>query len=166
MAAPFAHLAIEVGCPFCAATVLDVVWFQWGFCRSYELREELVYHVGDAIRWKRRQDGALFSWVYFSADGRPAGANMGDPTIVDLIVTHPWPEVREVASGSDLGRCPSCRQPIGGTAVEIRAGLIRRAWMYAPHEFDSSVSIYLLAPDGSRFPLPEWTDHPMPSVPG
>ncbi|HEX5503678.1 MAG TPA: hypothetical protein VFW96_13730, partial [Thermomicrobiales bacterium] len=64
-------------------------------------------------------------------------------------------------------RCDHCGQPLEGTAIEIREGIIRRAWIYRPGEFDNRVDLYLLPPDGgerSLRPMPEWNDHPMGSA--
>jgi len=48
-----------------------------------------------------------------------------------------------------------------GAAVEIRDGVIARAWIYQPGELDNATDLYIVQADGTLKPMPEWNDHPL-----
>ena len=157
-----AHLVIDLCCPDCRAVVTDLCWFQWGYCASYSIVPEYLYRIGDAIRWAAADDGSIPAWTYFDIDNH--AGNLGDPAVLDLVVQDAtelyWREE------SRRRRCPGCQQPIEGAAIEIRGGVIRRAWIYRRGELDHLVDLHELAPDGRLVPRPEWNDHPMEMVAG
>jgi hypothetical protein len=156
----YAYVETTLRCPFCNTPVSDVVTFQWGFSPGQLLQEKYLYHIGDPIYWRRCADGSIRPWIYFETGEK--GANIGDPSIMNLIVcdavqfywTHP----------SQRRRCHVCQHVLEGAALEIRDGVIARAWIYEPGEFDNEVDIYLIEHDGTLKPMPEWNDHPMDSV--
>ena len=92
----------------------------------------------------------------------PDGANIGEPAITNLITR----DVKQFYWRDPMERlrCPSCNQPLEGAAIEIRAGVIQRAWIYLPGEFDNTVDIFVVQADGTLKPMPEWNDHPMTTV--
>jgi hypothetical protein len=60
--------------------------------------------------------------------------------------------------------CAACGETLEGAAVEIRDGVIRRAWIYLPGEFDNTAIDYLMLPDGTLQAMPEWTIYPVATV--
>jgi hypothetical protein len=155
----YAYLATELRCPKCSTLVTDVVWFQWGFSPGHRLREEYLYHVGEPIKWRHCKDGSILSWAYFMDEQPTGGANIGDTAITNVIV-------RDVAQfwwedPAKRRRCEHCGGPIEGAAIEIRDGVIQRAWVYRSGELDNQVEYFILQPDGGVKPMPEWNDHPM-----
>jgi hypothetical protein len=158
----YAHLEIELHCPDCTTLITDIVWFQWAFCPGHTLHKDLVYHVGDAVRWKQCSHGGLFSWASFRDDERNAGTNIGDPTIRNLICSDVYQFYWD--SLEQRRRCPTCRAILEGAMVEIRDGTIRGARIYRPGEFAQRVDVYLIGQDGQYFPKPEWYDHQVASV--
>ncbi len=182
----YCYLESDLKCPFCQIVVSDLLWFQWGFSPGKLVHQDYLYHLGDSIRWKACQDGTIPVWTYFESNGKEQGANLGDPTFGDLIVRDvlqfywnaDFPSVyydRENPpttfdpgvnywSSRDPAKprlCESCQQPLEGAAVEIRDGVIKRAWIYKPGEFDNAVYDYLIQADGTLKPMPDWHDHPM-----
>lgn len=100
-----AHLAEELRCPDCHAAVVDLAWFQWGYCANYSVVDEYVYRVGDAIRWATADDGSTPAWTYFEIDNH--GGNLGDPSVTDLVVK----EVAELYWVEEpVARAVSCRR--------------------------------------------------------
>lgn len=146
----YARLETDVRCPRCDAPIHDEIWFQWGYCPGYGSRPEGMYRLGDAIRWRARADGTVPAWTSFEA----GGSNIGDPAVRDLVV-------RDRAQEWLSQPCPSCQASLAGPAIEIRDGVILRAWLSQPGEFSTDADIYLLEEDGKRRPMPEWDDHPM-----
>lgn len=121
-----------------------------------------MYTVGDPIRWRYYEDGGLFSWAYFrDGEARDGGANIGDPTVRDLVVLDTDQFYR--AGPERRWPCGGCGRPVEGIAVEIRDNYIRRAWVYQPGEFDQEADAYLVR-EGGMVPMPEWAEHPMASV--
>jgi hypothetical protein len=54
---------------------------------------------------------------------------------------------------------------LGGAAIEIRGGVIRRAWVYLPGELeDDDATIYLLDSEGEMVSMWDWEHHPMARV--
>lgn len=114
-----------------------------------------IYTIGDDIQWKTCKDGSICPWVYFNQDD---GANIGDPSIQNLIV-------RDSAQYWLEGYiCKKCQQRISGGAIEIRRGVIKKAWLYMPHELDNSADIYIIDTTGNIKSMPEWDDHKMTTV--
>jgi hypothetical protein len=157
-----AHLQEELRCPDCHAAVIDLAWFQWGYCANHGVVDEYLYRIGDAIRWATADDGSTPAWTYFEIDNH--GGNLGDPAVTDLVVK----EVAELywTHEPDRRRCPGCGQPLEGAAIEIRGGVIRRAWIYRAGELARGAEIHVFAPDGRLVPRPAWNDHPMVTVAG
>jgi hypothetical protein len=185
--AAYSHLQVAIYCPSCQALITDLIWFMWGYCEQYEPHPELIYHLGDQIRWHACKDGTIPAWVYF--DGR--GGNKGDPVVRNLIVraggeffwdaTHadryihydlqqlpiPYEPGKAYWSGQDPTKpkpCPSCHEPLEGVAIEIRNNIIVRASVYLPGAMDNTVDIYVINPDGTSTPMPAWNEHPMPTI--
>ncbi|MGH9266955.1 MAG: hypothetical protein ACRD0D_02135, partial [Acidimicrobiales bacterium] len=82
----------------------------------------------------------------------PPEANVGDPAVGDLLV-------RGNQEGGST--CDKCGRAIGGTAVEIRGGVITRAWAYPPGELPDEALVHLVGPGGELVPMPDWDHHPM-----
>jgi hypothetical protein len=143
----FAHVSAEISCPRCGEGLKDLLAVQWGYCRGYRVREEASYVVGDSVRWRACQDGSIPSWSFFG-DGE---GNAGDPAWENLIVRDYW--LDETVH--------SCGEEIGGAAIEIRLGVIARAWAYPRGELDNSSFYYLVDSDGTVSAMPEWDAHPM-----
>ena len=79
-----AHLQEELRCPDCHSAVIDLAWFQWGYCANHGVVDEYLYRIGDAIRWATAGDGSTPAWTYFEIDNH--GGNLGDPAVTDLVV--------------------------------------------------------------------------------
>jgi hypothetical protein len=143
----FAHLTVDIRCPQCGSLVRDLVEFQWAYCRGYALRTETSYVIGDEVRWRTCADGSIPAWSFF-AEG---AGNVGDPGFKDLVVREYW-----------LADTPhDCGLVLGGIAVEVRDGVITKAWAYQSGDFDNSSYFYVLNRDGSTTPMPDWDDHAM-----
>lgn len=167
--ANYSHLEIDLPCPACGTIVIDLLWFQWGFSRGYGVRDELIYYLGDAIRWQRTKARSILPWVYFY-QGDPndnnsttsRGSNHGDPAINDLLIcvhtSFYWEEPDQ------RRHCPNCGMIHEGAVIEIRQGSIKSARIYKPGEFDNPTAIYILDPSGLVKPMPEWIDYPMGAV--
>jgi hypothetical protein len=56
-----AHLEVELQCPSSDEVISDLVWFQWGYCRTYGPWHKDVYHVGDRLRWQPCADGRILA---------------------------------------------------------------------------------------------------------
>jgi hypothetical protein len=155
----FAHLMTDLRCPSCNTVVSDVVWFQWGFCRGYDMWPESLYHLGDTIRWQHCDNGSILSWVLFYDGERQWGGNVGDPAIKNLMVRDWYQFYWE--DPAQRRRCETCQGVLEGAMVEIRDGVVKRAWIYQPGEFDNETQEYIIQADGTLKPMPEWKDHPM-----
>ena len=160
--AKHAHLAAELQRPSCDALISDLVWFQWGYCRAYGPWHEYIYHVGDRLRWQPCADGRILAWAYFWDGRHEIGGNIGDPAVRHLIVKG-GPEF--YWEGPDQRWQDICGCPIQGAAIEIKDGIIARAWLYLPDELPGEANVYVVRDDGSLQPMPEWNDHPMEVVP-
>jgi hypothetical protein len=170
----YAHLHTDLLCPFCGAVVTNLVWFRWGYCPSYSVRPDFLYRLDDPVLWMSDEDGAVPAWTYFRLEGfthrsqRSVGivveANIGDPGVTDLIAQDEahfnWRE------GAQWRRCGQCDHPLEGAVVEIRGGVLRRAWIYRPGEFDPTVGYYLIEAGERLKPVPKWGDHPMAVIQG
>ncbi|MEA2827539.1 MAG: hypothetical protein QOG43_1978 [Actinomycetota bacterium] len=117
---------------------------QWGYCRGYKVRAEASYRVGDAVRWRVCADGNIHAWSFFDT----GEGNIGDPAFRDLILRDYWREASP----------HSCGQEFGGVAVQIRHGLVTRAWAYLPGELDNSSRFYIVDAHEVPTPMPEWDD--------
>jgi len=95
-------------------------------------------------------DGVVRGWASFGGGGH----NVGDPRVDNLTVTDIKGDLCEM-----VWACPTCNIPIGGAAIEIRAGLIEDVGVFRPDEL-SPEAYYLLQPDGSRARMQEWEDKP------
>jgi hypothetical protein len=148
----FAHLSTNLNCPNCNTLIRNILWFQWGLCSSEEPRKDSLYQINDPIRWRVCDDGQIQAWTYFQD---PNEGNLGDPEFRNLIIrdtSHFFD--REVV-------CLACHKPIGGAIIEITDGIIRKARIYLPSEFDPNIDIYTLETGGTLTPRAEWNDHPM-----
>jgi hypothetical protein len=157
----FAFLEVSLNCPYCDSPIddADLVGFQWGYCRAATPWSNFVYKVGDEIRWRTCKDGSTPSWTYFEdihydSPNDLGGANIGEPSVRDLVV-------RDTDYYSWDVPCKSCHQPFGGAAVRILNGVIETSWVYRPKELSSEVAIYLVEADGILNPKPEWNNHSM-----
>jgi hypothetical protein len=110
-----------------------------------------TYEVGDPLNWRSCADGSTSRWVYFEDDG---GANIGDPAIRDLTV-------RDWGQTFLEDKCPNCGQELGGAAVEIKDGVIKRAWLALRHEFDLEVYVYTPDEAGTLRPRRDLDNHAM-----
>jgi hypothetical protein len=142
-----AYLTAQIRCPNCTRKVLEYVTFQWGYCRGYRAVPEASYCVGDEVRWRACSDGSVPAWSFFGAgDG-----HVGDPAFKDLTVRDYWLE----------DTTHSCGQDLGGAAVEVRNGVITRAWAYRPGDLDNSSYFYARNSDGTLTPMHAWDNHAM-----
>lgn len=161
--AHYAYLAVDLLCPTCRHLCTDMLWFQWGYCPGRAIYDDYVYHLGDSIFWWPCKDAAIISWVYFTENEEPRGANIGDPAIRDLFIQDAaqfsWEEPEQ------RRRCEGCGAYLEGAIMEIRDNIITQAWIYQAGEFDHRVDCVIIGPDGLLKPMPEWNDHPMASVP-
>lgn len=155
----YAYLHSEVPCPHCHATVTDTIMFQCGFSCGFGIRNDYVYHLHDQIYWKICQNGTTPAWVYFENEWRNAGANLGDPSIRHLITRDTFQF--EWNDPTKRKRCPACRIPIEGVAIEIKHNIITKVWIY---KLDQSVDYYVVEEDDEIRPMPEWSDHIMPVI--
>lgn len=158
----YAHLEVDLRCPSSEAVISDLVWFQWGYCRAYAPWPDYIYHIGDRLYWQSCTDGRIPAWTYFWDGRREVGGNIGDPSVTHLIVKGGLEFYWE---GPDQRWQDLCGQPIQGAAIEIKDGIIIRAWLYLPGEFPSEANEYIVQEDGSLTPMTEWADHPMDSLP-
>ncbi|HVG43108.1 MAG TPA: hypothetical protein VM890_00205 [Longimicrobium sp.] len=150
----YAYLETDLPCPHCGRRVTDLLWFQWGFCGGYAQRPESTYAPGEAIRWRRAPDGTVPTWTSFRAGEAPAGSNLGDPAIRDLVV-------RDTAQYWLLEPCPHCGGALDGGAVEIRGGVVVRGWLLRPGELPAGVEVFSLSSGGAPEPLPGADNPPM-----
>jgi hypothetical protein len=160
----YAHLAAELRCPYCDHIFSELVWFQWGFCPSSGVNQNYIYRIGDPVRWKECSDGSIVGWTYFVDKQRsiPREANIGDPTIANLVVIDAAQFL--LPDRDDRRLCERCHQPLEGAAIEIRNAIMQRAWIFQPGEFDRGIDYYLLNQDGGYLPKPDWVDHQMSIV--
>lgn len=149
----YAYVKVDLKCPYCDTIVTDLLWFQWGFCPGYSPREDYVYKISDPIHWKTCSDDSIRSWVYFEG----GGANIGDPSIKNLIV-------KDSAQYWLDKQCDKCQQPIAGAALEIKYGIIQKAWLYKPSELGDDADIFVVESDGKLKSMPEWNDHSMETI--
>ncbi len=140
-----------------------MLYFQWGFSAGHAMRQEHVYHIGDQIRWQATKDGSVLPWVYFWT--RPGGktvdqgANLGDPSIKNLLVRDPAQFFWEVPQ--KRRRCEGCGEPFEGAVLEIRENAIRGARIYSTGEYENDTNIFIFDPSGLVKPMPEWSDYPL-----
>ena len=154
----YTFLWTDLRCPNCGNSISDLLWFGWGYSDAQQPVGDNEYRLGDAIRWRSCADGTTEAWANWP--GAPYGMNMGDPTVLDIIVLDNWTE----------GNCAKCEHPTPGAAIEIRGGVIQRCWVVAPSEFNREIEYNLIEPDGSIRPMLEWSDnlvknrlwHPVP----
>ena len=146
----YSFLNVPLGCPNCDTELTDLMWFDWGYSDASQPVGTNAYRPGEAIRWKLAADGTVPAWTGFSDPRVPAyeGYNMGDPTIADLVVLD------DFLGNPDGGNCSKCGHRYGGGAIEIRSGIIQRAWLFAPGEFAhqtdfSREEIYEIGVDGT-----------------
>lgn len=143
----YAHVEAPIACPRCGAEITDLAAFQWGYCPSRQPWDELFYRVGDALRWRVDDAGALRPWVYF--EGPLQGGNIGDPSVGDLLV-------RALDLGGDELVCAAC-----GTGVALR---IRGGCLVGFEHFPAGSDVATVDDDGRVHPRPDWDDHPMPEI--
>jgi len=152
-----AFLDAELRCPHCGAVFGPLVLLHWGDTATISTLPRRTYQVGDPIAWGCCRDGTIRAWAYF-ADGELSGrANLGDPAVTDLITR----DVTQFSPPPHQRQCQTCGQVLGGAAVEIRGGIIQRAWIYPPGELDDTATDFLIQPDGTLQPMPEWANHPL-----
>lgn len=158
----YAQVAVELHCSSCGARVSDRVLFQWGYCHWPGAFRSHVYHVGDPIEWKRCSDGSIRSWAYFAEGEYEGTIQIGDPAIMNLITR----DVTQFSVDPALHPrpCQGCGRTLEGAAVEIRDGMIRRAWLYEAGDFDPAARDFLIEADGTLKPVPEWVDHSLETV--
>jgi hypothetical protein len=91
------------------------------------------------------------------------GGNLGDPAIKNIAVrdTSDWNSYRV-----NTKSCQSCGELLGNAAVRIEDGVITKAWLYAPSEFNDEWDHYLIEQDGTLEPIVGWEDHPMGVIKG
>lgn len=152
--AKYAYLFSAIHCSTCHTLIIDQIPFQWGFCPGTLPRADHTYSLGDAIQWHRVAESTC-SWTYFRRGGHEVDANIGDPSITNLIICASLH-----GSGSNL-LCPGCDSVWGGIALRVQDGVIRHVWLYEPHEFSDDADIYLVNADETVRAMTEWTDRPM-----
>lgn len=144
----YAHLSGKLDCPACGRALEvpgDLLAFQWGYCPSREPWDELFYALGDEIRWRVDEAGALRAWTYF--EGSLQGGNLGDPSVGDLLV-RAWG-----LGGSEL-TCTRCHQE--GFALRIEGGRITGLARAVP-----GCDVAMVRDDGEIIPRPDWDDAAM-----
>jgi hypothetical protein len=153
--AKYAFLSYDIKCLKCNALIINEIPFQWGYCVGSLPRSETLYSIGDLIRWHKAPNGSIFPWTYFWREGHEFGGNLGDDTIVNLVLCASWP------TGVPGLTCHQCSSAWGGVAIDIRDGSIHHAWLYRSEEFEEDAEIYLHNADGSFRPMIEWGNRPM-----
>lgn len=155
----YAYLSTSLRCPECDEVVADLLCFHWGYLPGAKVRADLLYHLGDAVRWRACTNGDIPPWARFG----PLDYNAGDPTTEDLVVMD--------ANGWLDDYVHDCGNFIGGAAIEIRGGVLRRAWLCAPGDFEraddqypAGTDHYELGPDTETLPRPDWTHHSITQV--
>ena len=111
----YAQVAVDLRCPGCDRPVTDLLRFAWGYCPAYDVR--YIYQVGEAIRWRVCRDGAIPAWTFFG----PSECNVGDPVYENLVLLDDWL----------IGVTHECLTRLAGAAVEVRGGVIAKAWISA-----------------------------------
>lgn len=159
----YAYVYADLRCPNCGAHIEEYARIQWGYCGGYFETTGSTYAIGDTIHWRACADGSIRAWVYFNLKPFNDVANIGDPAYTDLIVCDRWYYAGENPNARRL--CTQCGTPHDGAAVEIRGGIIRRAWVFVPGELGETETNYLLIKaDGSLEPKSEWDNHVMPRI--
>jgi hypothetical protein len=154
----FAYVDADVRCPTCQAVVIEYLMIQWGRCPSQLKTEAESYAVGDPIQWRLCKDGSIRPWTYFAHGRYLEEANIGDPAYTDLIVRDSGWNFYWV-DPAQKPRCQHCSTSIEGAAVEIRDGVIRRAWIYTQGELGEVPADHnLILENGQLQPMPEWDD--------
>lgn len=152
----YAYVDAHLGCPNCQYGLADLVSFQWAFLPGRLPRNEYLYRIGDALRWKECADGSIVPWAFFKGDG----INAGDPSIRDLIA-------RDSFQLFLTEPCPKCGAALGGAAIEIRSQRIARTWLALAGEFAEDVQqvdIYTFDESGNRLPRRDLSDHALMSA--
>jgi len=154
----FAHLKVQLKCPFCGQANFDLAWFQWGYCIATIPINEYIYHLQDQIRWRDSQDGKTKAWTYFlSRDTMEnLGANIGDPKIQDIIIIDECQS--EIISKKG---CINCGMKSGGIAIRVTDNKLSKAWIFMPDEFDGTTTYYMPLSKEQIVPCSEWQDFPM-----
>jgi len=157
----YAFLQSSFLCPTCEAPIadVDVVKFQWGYCRAATPWEDFIYRIHDKLKWKVCKEGNIPPWTYFEDSRYPSpndlgGANIGAPSINYVVAKDPSFYFSNLS-------CQSCKQQISGSAVEITDGVITRAWLLRPGELTDASSYYSTKPDDPLSPVLEWDNHAM-----
>ena len=141
----YAHVAVDLMCPGCGRPVTDLLRFAWGYCPAYDVR--YAYQLGEAIRWRVCSDGTIPSWAFFG----PSECNVGDPVYEDLVLLDDW----------WIGQTHDCLTRLGGAAVEVRGGVITKAWIFSPGDFeDDDTRAYVIGDDGELNSMWDWAGHP------
>ena len=123
---------------------------QWGYCPGADVW--YPYAMGEAIRWRVCRDGSIPRWTFFSPSDGPLGANIGDPAYENLVLLDDW----------WIGQTHDCLTRLGGAAIEVRGGVITKAWIFSPGEFeDVNTPAYLISEDGELNSMWDGEDHRM-----
>lgn len=144
---------------------------------DHELPPGASPRLADPALWQPRPDGSLPAndliiagekWIdpmnpdiheWLRRRDRNRGANLGDATYANLITREMQQFYWETPSQRRC--CPMCGHVLEGAALEIRDNVIIRAWAYEPGELDNAVGDYVIEPDGTLRPRPDWSDMPM-----
>lgn len=151
----YAYLDTELKCPFCNAVVADRLGFQWGFCPGYVPRPELIYRIGDKIKWHRLSNNSIPSWTHFKGNG----SNIGDPDFKNLFIQEEF--FLDWNNSIYQKECSFCKTKIEGAIIEIRNEYLLRAWIYQQGDFDHTISYFVVQEDSSVQPMPDWDNHLM-----
>ncbi len=159
-----AKLLVPLTCPACGSLADPYepeMRLQWGRCGFLQGSHVPRYQLGDTLQWQRAADGTILPWADFlTSDAH--WFNFGDPLVSHLITRDVWHFGAPPPLQPHPLACPSCGQVLAGAAIEIRDGVIRRAWTYTadgPDALDNTATDYLVQPDGTLLPMADWVDH-------
>jgi hypothetical protein len=146
----FGYVEANPQCPACGAVLTDLVSFQWGYLPGYQPRAGRIYQVGDPILWRVCRDGSVPGWVFFRGGEDDDACNAGEPGLLDLYAL----DTQQTWLAES---CLKCGQPMGGAVVEIRGGIIVRAFILPAGGLGvaSPSGLLRIAADGQLLPIPE-----------
>jgi hypothetical protein len=118
----YAYVQCDPSCPNCGTVQTDLIAFQWGYLPGYGPRAGRIYSAGDPVIWRACRDGTVPPWTFFYGGEDNDTCNAGDPAIADLYAL----DQQQTWLFED---CRFCGKPMGGGLVEIRKGILIRAWV-------------------------------------
>jgi hypothetical protein len=107
-----------------------------------------TYQVGEPLSWRLDKRASVPAWAYF----RDGSANVGDPSVADLVIRE---------SEFDIRACPACSQRIEGIAVVIIRGIIAQVRVYQTIWSLPECEVMTVDSNGLETARPEWQDRLM-----